>query len=91
MSLFDRIVNVYFWIKFFLSPFVIGLLLAAFLWFKYDNLYCRIGSMVCLSAGIIVGIRFAENMRKNYGYGLNPEENEVFDGYLNEEKKDPLV
>ncbi len=87
MSSFEKILNIYMWIKIFLSPFVVGLLLAFVSWFKYDNLYGHIGAMLFVSAGTMVGIRFAENMRKNYGDAFASGSHVVPEGYEKEYPK----
>jgi hypothetical protein len=89
MSLFVRFLNIYFWIKIFLSPFVIGLLFAFVSWFKYNNVYGQIGAMLCITAGTVVGIFFAEHIRKTSDEAFIPNEPEVQNTGEQIELKDP--
>lgn len=68
MKFFDKIVELINWLKIFLSPVVISLFLA-FLVLRYgiDNYRTQFFAAFIIVAGIVVGVYFAEKMRKKYG------------------------
>lgn len=71
---FDAFVIAFFWIKSFLSPFVIGLVAAFFLWYGMGGTAGHILAQLVLAAGICGGIAFAEYVRRNNLEWLPPEE-----------------
>ena len=87
MSIFEKMLGALHWLKFFLSPFTVGLVLAFVSWFKYDHLYGHIGAMLLVSVGAMVGIRFAENMRKNDGEAFASENEGVSESNEEETQK----
>lgn len=60
---FDKIA----WIKIFLSPFCVGLIACAVLWFSNESFLIKSGAVGLLISGIVLGILFAEKARKKYG------------------------
>lgn len=71
---FDAFVAAFFWIKTFLSPFVIGLVAAFFLWYGMGGTAGHVLAQLALAAGICGGIAFAEYVRRNKLEWLPPEE-----------------
>jgi len=67
LSFFDKIFDIIAWIKIFLSPFIIGLVLASVIWFSNDSNLIKMASLGVAGLGIILGIIFAEKIRKKTG------------------------
>lgn len=68
MSIFDKIFDLIAWIKIFLSPFIIGLVIGAYLWLSNENNYLmQLLSLGVIAIGIAGGIALAERARKKQG------------------------
>lgn len=69
MSIFDKIFDLIAWIKIFLSPFIIGLVIGAYLWLSNENNYLmQLLSLGVIAIGIAGGIALAERARKKTRY-----------------------
>lgn len=68
MSFFNKIFDLIAWIKIFLSPFIIGLVIGAYLWLSNENNYLmQLLSLGVIAIGIAGGIALAERARKKHG------------------------
>ena len=67
MRFFEMILNAYYWLRIFVSPFSIGLLIGWITWCNIGGFYGQLVGILITSLGAILGIRFAENVRKKEG------------------------
>lgn len=68
MSLFDKIVDGVAWIKIFISPYLVGLIIGAYLWLSNENNdLMQIVALGVVALGIAGGIIWAERVRKKQG------------------------
>lgn len=68
MKFFEKIVELINWLKIFLSPVVISLMLALVVYlYGRDNYWSQFFAAFIIVAGVVVGVYFAEKMRKKYG------------------------
>jgi uncharacterized membrane protein len=65
MSLFEKTLNGYGWVRIFLSPVVAGLLAGIILMYLLgDSLFTRITLCILVAAGAAIGLIWANNVRK---------------------------
>lgn len=67
MSVLDKIFSIIAWIEIFISPFLIGSIVAFFSWFYFQSIFAKAFAFIIFIVGIVVGIRFAEYARKKKG------------------------
>lgn len=67
MNIFDKIIELVNWIKIFLSPFIISVVIAILLFLSSENYWLQILSGIIVIIGIITGVFFAEKVRKKHG------------------------
>lgn len=67
MNFFDKILELINWIKIFLSPVIISLILASILFLNSENIILHIAAGIIVIAGLAIGIYLAEKIRKNHG------------------------
>jgi membrane protein YdbS with pleckstrin-like domain len=67
MNKFDKIIELINWIKIFLSPFIISVVAAILLFLSSENYWLQVLSVIIIILGIILGVYFAEKIRKKQG------------------------
>jgi uncharacterized protein YacL len=61
-NIFEESTEMVGWIQVFLSPFLIGFVLAAIIYFSFDSIFTTIISIVIAIIGTLVGIKFANKI-----------------------------
>ena len=61
-NIFEESTEIVGWIQVFLSPFLIGFVLAAIIYFSFDSIFTTIISIVIAIIGTLVGIKFADKI-----------------------------
>ncbi len=64
---FEKTVESIGWIQIFLSPFIIGLILSAIIYFSNPNNLTFIIAIGILAVGFVIGIKLATKIKKNEG------------------------
>lgn len=67
MSFFDKIFDSIAWIKIFISPFLVGAISGTLLWMAGEDMMFKLASVACFSLGTVLGVFFAEKIRKKTG------------------------
>lgn len=67
MNFFDKVIELINWVKIFLSPLIICLILGSILFLSLDHIIFHILAGIIIIAGIATGIYFAEKIRKKHG------------------------
>lgn len=67
MPFLEKITDAIGWIKIFLSPFLLGLVIGGAMFFISDNIFVRIGGLAVFMLGIFSGVYLAEAARNAGG------------------------
>lgn len=67
MNFFDKVLELINWIKIFLSPFIISLIIGGLIFLSSNNIWIQSISVLIVVLGIITGIYLAEKIRKKHG------------------------
>lgn len=67
MNFFEKVLELINWIKIFLSPFVISLIIGGLIFLSSNNIWIQSLSLLIVVLGIITGIYLAEKIRKKHG------------------------
>lgn len=68
MRFFDKIVDIVAWIKIFISPTLVGLIIGTYLWLSNENNdLMQMAALGVVALGIAGGIIWAERVRKKQG------------------------
>ncbi|MBN8693365.1 MAG: barstar family protein [Bacteroidetes bacterium] len=63
----DDVFEVINWLKIFASPVIIGVIISTLIWFNSESIYVRLMSVLILVLSIVIGIYFAESIRRTEG------------------------
>lgn len=74
MRIIEILLNAYFWIRVFLSPFFIGIMAGYVAWYNIGGFYGQLAGAVIVGVGAIAGIKFANHMQKESGVAFNTDE-----------------
>ncbi|WP_312822633.1 hypothetical protein [Epilithonimonas sp.] len=58
-NIFEETTEIIGWIEIFLSPFLIGLVLATIIYFSFDSIFATIISILITILGTLVGVKIA--------------------------------
>ena len=66
-NVFEKTTETIGWIQIFLSPFIIGLIIAAIIYFPNPNTFTLIIASAISALGFVIGARFASKIQKKEG------------------------
>ncbi|TXF76049.1 hypothetical protein [Chryseobacterium sp.] len=64
---FEKTTETIGWLRIFLSPFLIGLIISAVIYFSYPNIWTMIASCAVLALSVVLGAKMASNAAKEHG------------------------
>lgn len=67
MNIFDKILELIAWLRIFISPLLIGVFICVLIWFNTEAVFLKVIALIILLIGFVLGIYFAEKVRKNTG------------------------
>lgn len=67
MNRLDKIVSVIAWLQIFISPVLIGGMIAIATWLYFQSVYGKVLAVIVFIAGIFVGIKLAQRARNKQG------------------------
>lgn len=67
MNIFDKLLEFIAWLRIFISPLLFGLFIGGIIWLNSETLLLKIIALLILLISVIVGIYFAEKVRKKTG------------------------
>jgi len=65
MNAFEETTEIIGWIQIFLSPFIVGFILAALIYIAFDSVFSLIISALIFITGTVAGIKIANNIYKS--------------------------
>ena len=92
LNTFEKTTEAIGWVQIFLSPFIIGIILSAIIYFSHPNTFTLIISIVILALGFTIGVKLASKIKKENGtinFLSNTTSTPDFDDKLKIKKNDP--
>lgn len=87
MSIFEKVLNVYIWIRVFLSPALLGFAAGYTTGYYIGGTLGNIAWAVITGLGMVLGIRFAESRRKKDGAAFHTGTIN-YDNYINKDNQE---